>query len=85
VATVAGTRLTSLASLRAAVVLPPAVWFSPIRLPPEARPELFAFTVALALFVIWAHRSNIGRLARGEERRIDRDRAARVAEREGDA
>lgn len=85
VATVARTRLMSLASLLAAVVLPPAVWLSPIRLPEEARPGLFGFTTALALFVIWAHRSNIGRLARGEERRIDRDRAERVAGREGDA
>lgn len=76
---VAATRLVSLGSLLAAVVLPPAVWLSPIRLPAEARPALFGFTTALALFVIWAHRSNIGRLARGEERRIDRDRAERVA------
>ncbi|NIP60632.1 MAG: glycerol-3-phosphate acyltransferase, partial [Gemmatimonadetes bacterium] len=31
---------------------------------------LLAFTVVLALFVIWAHRSNIGRLLRGEENRF---------------
>lgn len=78
------TRLVSLGSLLAAVVLPPAIWFSPIRLPAEARPGLFAFTTALALFVVWAHRSNIGRLLRGEERRIDHDRAERVRGREAD-
>jgi glycerol-3-phosphate acyltransferase PlsY len=76
--TVAVTRLVSLGSILAALVLPVAVAFTPNPWPPEARGWLLGFTVALALFVLWAHRSNIGRLLRGEEKRIDRDRRSRA-------
>jgi glycerol-3-phosphate acyltransferase PlsY len=38
---------------------------------------LAAMGAAVATFVIWAHRENIGRLRRGEERRIG---APKVAE-----
>lgn len=90
--TVAVTRYVSLGSILAAAVLPFAVAVTRPALPDEARPGLLAFTSALAVFVVWAHRSNIGRLLRGEEKRIDRDRKERGARRaatagppEGDA
>jgi acyl phosphate:glycerol-3-phosphate acyltransferase len=66
IVTVAATRFVSLGSILAAVFLPLAVAFTPHRGGPMALP----FTVALAGFVIWAHRSNIRRLLQGEESRI---------------
>lgn len=66
VAAVAVTRFVSLGSILAAASLPVAIAFLPHRGGPLALP----FTVALAGFVIWAHRANIRRLLRGEENRI---------------
>ena len=77
--TVATTRLVSLGSLLAALTLPAAVAYLPNPLPEAARPTLFWFTAGLALFVIWAHRANVRRILRGEERRIDRDRRERAS------
>jgi acyl phosphate:glycerol-3-phosphate acyltransferase len=55
------TRIVSVASLMAAVVLPMAIFAT-------REPQLvFWLSVALAAFVIYAHRGNIRRLARGEE------------------
>lgn len=68
VATVLATRYVSLASILAAAVLPLAVLMTPN----QAGHLLVIFTVALAAFVIWAHRGNIRRLLRGEENRIGR-------------
>ncbi|HSG06888.1 MAG TPA: glycerol-3-phosphate 1-O-acyltransferase PlsY [Longimicrobiales bacterium] len=59
-------RMVSLASISAAVTLPFFVWL----LPHRGGVGLVVFTVALALTVIWAHRSNIRRILRGEESRI---------------
>lgn len=59
-------RMVSLASISAAVTLPFFVWL----LPHRGGVGLVVFTLALALTVIWAHRSNIGRILRGEESRI---------------
>jgi glycerol-3-phosphate acyltransferase PlsY len=64
--TVATTRLVSLGSILAALSLPVSVAF--LRHPGGA--AFLWFTVALAAFVVWAHRSNIRRLARGEELRL---------------
>ncbi|RMH20388.1 MAG: glycerol-3-phosphate acyltransferase, partial [Gemmatimonadetes bacterium] len=63
---VAATRIVSVGSIGAAVALPLAVLFTPH----EGGRATVVFTFALGLFVIWAHRSNIGRLLRGEERPI---------------
>lgn len=60
------TRIVSVASMAAALVLPGAVALTPHR----GGNGTVAFSAALALFVIWAHRSNIGRLMRGEENRF---------------
>jgi acyl phosphate:glycerol-3-phosphate acyltransferase len=60
------TRIVSAASLAAAVVLPFAVFAT------NAPRSVLWVSVALAAFVIYAHRSNIRRLLRGEERRFER-------------
>ena len=64
VAVVTLTRIVSLGSLSAAVVLPGVVVLTG-----ESLPTLW-FAIGLALFVIYAHRSNIRRLLRGEENRF---------------
>ena len=61
-----GTRIVSVASMAAALVLPVAVAVTPH----QGGAGTVAFSGALALFVIWAHRANIGRLLRGEENRF---------------
>lgn len=68
VATAAMTRYVSAASIAAALTLPAFVAVTPHR----GGAGLLWFTGALALFVIWAHRSNIRRLRTGEENRIRR-------------
>lgn len=59
------TRLVSLASVVIALMYPPLVWL----LYPHV-PGALPIAVLAAALVIWRHRSNIGRLARGEERKI---------------
>jgi acyl phosphate:glycerol-3-phosphate acyltransferase len=61
---VATTRIVSVASIAAAAALPLAV------LATRGTGAIFFVSVALALFVIYAHRSNIRRLLRGEEHRF---------------
>jgi glycerol-3-phosphate acyltransferase PlsY len=60
------TRYVSLASLVGASVLPVAIliWSR------DPRSPVFIASVAIALFVFWTHRANIGRLRRGEEHRF---------------
>ncbi|MGE5236320.1 MAG: glycerol-3-phosphate 1-O-acyltransferase PlsY [Acidobacteriota bacterium] len=57
------TRIVSLASVLAALVLPLTVVLLPGRRPAGLVP----LALGLTLFVLWTHRSNLGRLARGEE------------------
>lgn len=66
------TRIASVGSLAAASVLPVAVWL----LPHQGGSRTVWFTVLLAAFVFWSHRSNIGRLIRGEENRFGESRAS---------
>jgi glycerol-3-phosphate acyltransferase PlsY len=61
-----GTRYVSLASIAAALIAPLAIQVTPHR----GGGTLTVFASLLALFVIWAHRSNVGRLLRGEENRF---------------
>lgn len=71
VGVVLGTGYVSLGSLISAVVLPALLLFT---LGP--RTPLFVVSIIVALFVFWTHRTNIGRLRRGEEHRFGkRDRA----------
>ncbi len=60
------TRIVSVASLVAALVLPFAVFATN-----EPAAEIW-LSIGLALFVVYAHRSNIRRLVRGEENRFSR-------------
>jgi acyl phosphate:glycerol-3-phosphate acyltransferase len=64
---VAMTRYVSLGSLIGAVVLPVAVL-----LQQRAVTPFVIVSVAVGAFVFWTHRENIGRLRRGEERRVGR-------------
>jgi acyl phosphate:glycerol-3-phosphate acyltransferase len=66
-AVVFATRIVSIASILAALVVPVAVYLT------SGVGTVFWLTVAVAGFVIFAHRSNIGRLLRGEEHRFGRD------------
>lgn len=65
IALVAFTRYVSLGSIVAAATIPLFLWF----VVAAARPVLIAAIVVAAL-IIFAHRGNIGRLARGVESRI---------------
>ena len=67
VISVAATRYVSLGSLIGAVVLPLAVWFQQREITP-----LVLVSAGVSAFVFWTHRENIGRLRRGEERRVGR-------------
>ncbi len=60
------TKFVSLASIVSALSLPLAILFW-MRDPLS---PLFIGSVVIALFVVWNHRSNIGRLRRGEEPRF---------------
>lgn len=62
------TRMVAVGSIGAALALPLCVAF----LPPGGSPGMVAFTAALGAFVIWAHRSNIRRILKGEESRFGR-------------
>jgi acyl phosphate:glycerol-3-phosphate acyltransferase len=64
--TVVLTRIVSVASIVAAVVLPMAVFVT------NAPRTVFWLSVGLSVFVIHAHRDNIRRLIRGEENRFGR-------------
>lgn len=61
------TRIVSLASIAAALAVPVAAW-----LLPGTAPVARGFLVLVALFVVWAHRSNIRRLLDGTEDRMGR-------------
>jgi glycerol-3-phosphate acyltransferase PlsY len=63
-----GTRYVSVGSMGATASLPLFVYLTPHR----GGVEVLIFTSALAAFVIWAHRSNIQRLLRGQENRFGR-------------
>ena len=64
------TRMVSAGSLAAAAVLPVALLF----LPHKGGTTLILFTTALAVFVFWAHRTNIRRLLKGEEHRFGKEK-----------
>ena len=71
--------IVSLASIAAAVALPAAV-MAQNALDGPGDPWVTGFALFAGAFIVWAHRSNIGRLLRGEERRIRDDRRAHGGE-----
>ena len=60
----------SLGSCGAAAFLAVTVWIPFARLPGYHDLPLCVFVTFIALFIIWKHRSNIGRLVHGTENRI---------------
>jgi len=66
------TRIVSAGSLAAVVALTAALLF----VPHKGGSTLIVFTAALAVFVFWAHRSNIRRLLKGEENRFGKKKGA---------
>ena len=66
IAVVAATRFVSLASIIAAALLPVFEWFA------MGPSPVTGASVAVALFVAWAHRANIARLRAGVEPRLSR-------------
>lgn len=62
------TGYVSLASISVAAALPPLIAFTPH----EGGVTLVWLTTVLAVVIVWKHRSNIGRLMRGEENRFRR-------------
>lgn len=59
----AATRMVSAGSVIAAAALPFTAWF--------LKPEFLPVAAAMAALVIFKHRSNIGRILRGEESKLD--------------
>ena len=59
--------LVGLATMTAAVSVPVAIWV----LGPQGRP-LLALAIAMAALIVFAHRSNIGRMNAGTEPRMNR-------------
>ncbi len=76
VGTLALTRYVSLGSILAALVLPVAVALTPH----QGGSGTLAFTLALAAFVVFAHRTNIRRLLAGTESRMGRRGSSPAAE-----
>lgn len=66
---VGATRIVSIASLAAALVVPIVVFFE------RGNGPVFWLSLALMAFVIWSHRANIRRLLHGEEHRFGQPRA----------
>jgi glycerol-3-phosphate acyltransferase PlsY len=66
VLTVWSTRYVSLGSIAATVVLPPAAWLV------GAPPVVVATASASAALILFRHRTNLGRLRAGTERRLGR-------------
>ena len=71
VVVVLATGYVSLGSMLSAIVLPTLLL---VTLGP--RSPLFVVSALIAVFVFWTHRSNIGRLRRGEEHRFGRGKGA---------
>ena len=64
------TRYVSVASLALGLSLPLSCWLLPKFTPLQFSDAQLIFAGAIALFNVWTHRSNIGRLLRGEENKF---------------
>ena len=72
VAAFLATRYVSVASLVLGLSLPLSCWLLPQFTSLSLGADRFWFAAAIAGFNVWTHRSNIGRLVRGEENRFTR-------------
>ena len=68
------TRMVSASSLVAAAAVPLSAMLTP-----GTQPALTGFMAFVALFIVWAHRSNVRRILRGEEPRVGRTRRVGVS------
>ena len=66
-----GTRYVSVASVTAAIALPVVILMM-ISISQAHTGALFYFAICIAAVVVWRHRSNLSRLARGTEPRFER-------------
>lgn len=64
------TRISSLAALSAAMLVPPGAW-----LLGERNEVVLVGLTLLSVFVFWTHRANIGRLLKGTEPRFGKSKA----------
>ncbi|HEX2090850.1 MAG TPA: glycerol-3-phosphate 1-O-acyltransferase PlsY [Longimicrobiaceae bacterium] len=67
-------RMVSLASILAALAVVPLLWLT------TDRAEVRVLGVAVAGFIVFAHRANVGRIMRGEEHRFGKRAAEHPAE-----
>ncbi|HEX7240924.1 MAG TPA: glycerol-3-phosphate 1-O-acyltransferase PlsY [Longimicrobiaceae bacterium] len=67
-------RMVSLSSILAALAVVPLIWLT------VERPEIRVLGVAVAAFVVFSHRANVGRILRGEEHRFGKRARAHPAE-----
>lgn len=75
IASAAVWRMVGLASVLAAVSLPLAVWgYSSLASTHAGAAPFYAGTTALALLVIWRHRTNLARIFQGTEPKLGRHR-----------
>lgn len=63
-------RIVSVASMVGAVFLPLTILISNRFFGTDVHPSIVGLAVVIAILVIYKHRSNLGRLRRGEEKRI---------------
>lgn len=68
-------RIMSVASLGAAVMLPIATWIWESNPDGAVSQELMVFALVLCVLIFFTHRANIGRLLRGEELSLGRSKA----------
>jgi glycerol-3-phosphate acyltransferase PlsY len=71
---IALTRIVSVASIAAALAVPPVVYLT------RGGGPVLWLALGLTAFIIWSHRANIGRLLRGEEHRFSRPAARHPGE-----
>jgi glycerol-3-phosphate acyltransferase PlsY len=71
------TRYVSVASIAAATQVPLTAWLT------DESTSTVLFCAAIAIFVWWTHRDNLGRLIRGEENRFSQDRGTSEPSRDG--
>ena len=64
------TKYVSLASILAAITLPISLYLIEIYTEQQTPSAHFYFAVIVAFFIVFTHRSNIGRLLKGEENRF---------------
>ncbi|MBO7227686.1 MAG: glycerol-3-phosphate 1-O-acyltransferase PlsY [Bacteroidales bacterium] len=63
-------RYISLGSITAAICFPITYYIHSVYWVEDLDPILFIFSIAVAIFIVYTHRKNIGRLLKGEEKKF---------------